>query len=152
MMKQSVKLFNNRKLRAAWDANKNTWWVSVIDVIAAVRDVDYDTARNYWKQLKCRRVRAEKCKNHKNFISHQLKLTCKDGKERYTDVMLYKDIVQLILTLPACMVESLLNFKKMLGGLAANTKTAANLFNYACVKQHFRSPPLLQTTVMEHLF
>ena len=65
-MQQINKLFNNRKLRAAWE--KDTWWVSVIDVIAALRDTDYDTARNYWKQLKYRMGRVANSINSSELV------------------------------------------------------------------------------------
>ena len=90
-MNQANKLFNNKKLRAVWDKDRKTWWVSVIDVIAALRNTDYDTARNYWKQQKYRT--GEKINK---LVSQQLKFTAKDGKQRYTDVMRYKDIILLI--------------------------------------------------------
>ena len=153
-MLQSKKLFNNKKLRAVWDTDRNTWWVSIIDVIAALRDTDYDTSRNYWKQIKCR-MRDASCKKSKIFVSRQIKLTCKDGKQRFTDVMRYKDIIRLIQILPIVSKASrgLLNFRKFIAKLAADTKAMADVFNEACVKGYFNfnEPLLLQTTICRQL-
>ena len=151
---QLTKLFNNKKLRATWDKNENAFWVSVVDVIAAIRNVDYDAARNYWKQLKHRIVNNPKRKA-KYFKSHQLKLACKDGSLRHTDVMLYSQIIQLIQLLPASTISAvggLNGFKKYIGKVAANSKELASLINNACEQQQFFKMPYLQTTVHELLF
>ena len=145
-MVQAIKMFEQQKLRAAWDTKKKTWWVSVIDVIAALRGTDYDTARNYWKQIKHRMARKKKV-----FKSHQLKLTCKDGRQRFSDVMLYNEIVQLIQILPSNKARVLKNIKKLIGSLAAKTMTLADIFSQACTKQQFSSQPLMQTTVVRKI-
>lgn len=140
-MKQAIKVFENRKIRAAWDEERKSWWLSVIDAIAALRNTDYDTARNYYKQIKHRRA-----KTKKTFTSRQLKLRCKDGKQRFTDVMLYKEIIQLIQSLPSSKARGLISLKKFIGNLAANTKPLAKIFNQACSQQSFNSHAFLQTT------
>ena len=145
-MQLSNKLFNNKKLRAVWDKSRKTWWVSVIDVIAALRNTDYDTARNHWKQIKYR-----KSKKSKALISYQLKLPCKDGKQRATDVMRYKDIIRLIQSLPAYMASGVFRLKKFIGELAAESVVLKELFTEICVKPVY-VPPLLQKTVRKALF
>jgi len=145
-MKKSTKLFNNRKLRAVWDKKRKTWWVSVIDVVAALRATDYDTARNYWKQQKHRA--GEKLKKT---VSNQMKFPGKDGKQRYTDVMRYKDIVQLIQMLPANTSTGIKRFKKHIGRLAASTADIFDTFNAACEIQAFGGTQLLQTTMRRRL-
>ena len=166
-MTQMLKILGNKKLRSVWDASKKTWWVSVIDVIAAVRNTDYDTARNYWKQMKSRINNKPSGKNHKTNtkistkISHQIKLTCKDKKQRYTDVMQYKDIIQLIQILPICSVNALSEcsthalseFKKFIGSLASKTKAMANIFNAACTNNsNKKGSTTLQTITRQNLF
>ena len=96
-MKQQSKLFNGRKLRAVYDADKKIWLVSVVDLLAAIRNSSYDTARNYWKQLK---FRLRNIKHPLGLKTRQIKLLAKDGMHRYTDVMDYKEIVKLIQLLP----------------------------------------------------
>ena len=163
-MPQTIKILGDKKLRSVWDASKKTWWVSVIDVIAALRNTDYDTSRNYLKQIKSRinNETNKKPSNKKNKlkISYQIKLTCKDNKQRYTDVMRYEDIIQLIQILPIGIANALSEFKKIIGSLASKTKVMANIFNAACIKhknlQHKKSSEkelvILQSTIRQTLF
>ena len=51
----SIQLFEDRKIRTAWDEEKEEWYFSVVDVIAVL--TDQPTARNastYWAVLKKR--------------------------------------------------------------------------------------------------
>ena len=145
-MRQAVRLFNNRKLRATWDPEYRSWWVSVVDIIAALRDTDYDTARNYWKQLKHRRAKMQK-----TFTSQQMKLRCKDGKLRYSDVMLDKEIVKLIQSLPSNVSRGLVGVKEIMGRLAANAKALSEVFRQLCSQQYFEGTLLLRTTTVQRL-
>lgn len=96
-MKPTIKQFNGKKLRAVYNKDKKTWLVSVIDLISAITNADYDTSRNYWKQLKYRL----KSTNHPiTKKTRQIKLIAKDGLYRNTDVMDYKEIARLIQCLP----------------------------------------------------
>lgn len=46
-------IFENCKIRRMYDEQSETWFLSVIDIIAALtQQPDYQTARNYWKVLK----------------------------------------------------------------------------------------------------
>ena len=47
-----MNLFENKKIRSAWDKSEKKHWFSVVDVISALTSADYNTARNYWKWLK----------------------------------------------------------------------------------------------------
>ena len=47
------KVFNDRKVRAVWDEGNNKYWLSVLNLIAAINEQEgYQKARNYWKNLK----------------------------------------------------------------------------------------------------
>ena len=51
----SIQLFEDRKIRTAWDEEKEEWYFSVVDVIAVL--TDQPTARSastYWAVLKKR--------------------------------------------------------------------------------------------------
>ena len=50
----NIKVFENRKVRTQWDAEKEDWWFSVVDIVAILTDKDYEAARKYWKVLKGR--------------------------------------------------------------------------------------------------
>ena len=52
---EAVKLFNDRKVRTAWDEDAEKWYFSVVDVVGVLTDqATYQGARNYWKVLKSR--------------------------------------------------------------------------------------------------
>ena len=55
---ESIKLFEDRKIRTAWNEDEEDWYFSIVDVIAVLTDQpDYDGARNYWKVLKNRLIK-----------------------------------------------------------------------------------------------
>ena len=45
-------LFENTTIRSILDAEKEEYYFSVIDVIGALTDNDYQKSRNYWEWLK----------------------------------------------------------------------------------------------------
>lgn len=48
-----LQLFEAIHIRSAWDESDEKWWLSALDVVAALTDqADYTKARNYWKWLK----------------------------------------------------------------------------------------------------
>ena len=50
---KAIQLFEDQKIRVAWDAEREEWYFSIVDVVAVLTDQpDYDHARNYWKVLK----------------------------------------------------------------------------------------------------
>lgn len=80
----NIKLFEEKKVRAHWDSEKEIWYFSVIDVIAVLTgQSDYQSARNYWKVLKFRLLKEG---NETVTNCNQLKLLAEDGKMRMTDV------------------------------------------------------------------
>ena len=53
----SVQIFEDKKIRTAWDEEKEEWYFSVIDVVSVLTEQsNYQTARNYWKVLKTREM------------------------------------------------------------------------------------------------
>ena len=82
-MKLSIRFFNDREVRAAWDEVHAKWWFSVVDVVGILNDEpDYTKAGNYWRWLKRKLLKADV-----QFVSgtHRLKLTAADGKKYLTD-------------------------------------------------------------------
>jgi hypothetical protein len=48
-----LQLFEAVHIRSAWDESDEKWWLSALDVVAALTDqADYTKARNYRKWLK----------------------------------------------------------------------------------------------------
>ena len=53
--KISIRFFNDREVRAVWDAENSKWWFSVLDIIGVLNEQDdYEKNRNYWKYLKAK--------------------------------------------------------------------------------------------------
>ena len=52
-----IQLFEDKRIRTAWDEEKEEWYFSIVDVVAVLTDApDYQAARNYWKVTKKRLV------------------------------------------------------------------------------------------------
>lgn len=84
-----IKLFESQQVRAEWDAEQETWWFSVLDIVAVLTDqADYKKVRNYWKWLKNKLI-AEG--SQLVSITNQLKMKAADGKKYLTDVADTKD-------------------------------------------------------------
>jgi len=78
-----IQLFENKRIRTAWDEEKEEWYFSVVDVVGVLTDApDYNTGRKYWNKLK-QRLKDEGSQLVTN--CHQLKMTTADGKRRLTD-------------------------------------------------------------------
>ena len=93
----SIKIFNEKKIRTKWDDKIGDYWYSVIDIIAVL--TESKNPRNYWKVLKHR------LKNESNelvTICNQLKLPShKDGKLYKTDVANTKQLLRIIQSVPS---------------------------------------------------
>lgn len=89
-----VKLFGKVTIRTVWDNEKEDYYFSVVDVISALTDSDYQKSRNYWKWLK------NKLKEEGSELvskTNQLKMKSKDGKYYNTDVLNTKGILRKLL-------------------------------------------------------
>ena len=42
----NIKVFENRKVRTQWDAEKEDWWFSVVDIVGILTDKDYEADVN----------------------------------------------------------------------------------------------------------
>ncbi len=96
--KISIRFFNDREVRAVWDEENAKWWFSVLDVVAAINNVeDYSKSRNYWKYLK---TKLKKENNQLVSITNQLKLSASDGKMYKTDMLDSEGVSTLAKTFP----------------------------------------------------
>lgn len=48
----SIKLFEDKNIRVAWNDTEENWYFSVVDIVSVLTDSEYQKARNYWKWLK----------------------------------------------------------------------------------------------------
>ena len=91
-------LFENNTIRSIWDAEKEEYYFSVIDVIGALTNNDYQKSRNYWKWLK-NKLNDEGSELVSN--TSQLKMKSTDGKYYNTDTLDTKGILRLIESVPS---------------------------------------------------
>ena len=95
-----IQLFENKRIRTAWDEEKEEWYFSVVDVIAVLTDSVDPTA--YWRKLK-QRLKAEGNETVTN--CHGLKMTAADGKRRLTDVADTEQLLRIIQSIPSPKAE-----------------------------------------------
>ncbi len=100
---QSLVLFNQSTVRRHWDADKELWYFSVVDVIQALTDQpSFQVARKYWNKLK-ERLKKEGSQSVTN--CHQLKMQAADGKFYLTDVADTQTLLRLIQSIPSPKAE-----------------------------------------------
>ena len=101
--REQIQLFEDRKVRTAWDDEQEKWYFSIVDVCGVLTDQpDYQKARKYWNKLKQRLV-AEGFKPVTN--CPQLKLIAQDGKPRLTDVADAEQLFRIIQSIPSPKAE-----------------------------------------------
>ena len=112
--KQAIQLFQERKVRTAWDDQEEKWYFSVVDVCGVLTDSkDALTARKYWNKLK-QRLKEEGNETVTN--CHQLKMLAADGKMRQTDVADTEQLFRLIQSIPSPKAEP---FKQWMAQVAS---------------------------------
>ena len=99
-MQNKLKLFNDRKIRTAWDEEREEWFFSVVDVVAVL--TDSPNPRKYWSVLKTR-LKSEG--SELATICSQLKMQSSDGKFYKTDVLETKGVLRLIQSIPSPKAE-----------------------------------------------
>ena len=112
-MKQqnAVQIFEEQNVRTHWDAEKEKWYISIIDVIQILTNTD--RPRKYWSDLKA------KLKKEGSELSEkigQLKMNAEDGKLRITDVADTEQLFRLIQSIPSPKAEP---FKLWLAKIAS---------------------------------
>lgn len=95
-----IQIFEQQKVRTAWDSKEEEWYFSVTDVISVLTESKNPQA--YWRKLK-QRLKAEgsetvtKC--------HVLKMRAADGKMRDADVASTPNLLRLIQSIPSPKAE-----------------------------------------------
>ena len=75
----AIQLFEDQKIRVAWDAEREEWYFSIVDVVGVLTDSpDHNTGRKYWNKLK------QRLKEDGELVTncHQLKMrrSCRNGQ------------------------------------------------------------------------
>ena len=98
--KDAIKVFEDKKIRAVWDDQKEEWYFSIVDVIEVL--TDSERPRKYWGDLK------KKLKTEGSQLSEeigQLKLPSSDSKLYKTDVATTQQLFRLIQSIPSPKAE-----------------------------------------------
>lgn len=95
-----IKIFENNKVRALWDAETEEWYFSVVDIVGVL--TDSANPNNYWKVLK---NRLKKEGSQLVTICNQLKMQSSDGKKYKTDCMNIEQVFRLIQSIPSPKAE-----------------------------------------------
>ena len=104
MNNDELQLFEDKKIRTAWDEEKEEWYFSVVDVVAVLTDQNTQRgASNYWAKLK-QRLKAEGA-DQLLTNCQQLKMTAVDGKRRLTDVATTEQLFRIIQSIPSPKAE-----------------------------------------------
>ena len=108
-----TQLFDGKEIRSIWDAEKEDYYFSVVDVILVL--TDSPNPRDYWYRLKTRMTEEEK--SELSTKCRQLKMKAQDGKFRSTDALDTKGIFRLIESVPSPKAEP---FKMWLAKLGSD--------------------------------
>lgn len=109
-VKNEIQLFEDQKIRVAWDAERVEWYFSIVDVVAVLTDSADPTA--YWRKLK-QRLKAEGNETVTN--CHALKMRAADGKNRLTDVADTEQLLRIIQSIPSKKAEPFKAWLAMVG-------------------------------------
>lgn len=100
-----IQLFEDKRIRTAWDEEKEEWYFSIVDVVAVLTDQpDQRGASNYWAKLKQRLKEEGADQLLTNY--QQLKMKSpKDGKRYNTDVADTEQLLRIVQSIPSPKAE-----------------------------------------------
>ncbi|MBR2370058.1 MAG: Bro-N domain-containing protein [Paludibacteraceae bacterium] len=108
---ESIKLFEEKKVRTVWDDEQEKWYFSVVDVVGVL--TESVNPQIYWRVLKNRLLKEG---NETVTNCNGLKMTAADGKKRLTDVADTEGIFRIIQSIPSPKAEP---FKRWMAQVAA---------------------------------
>ena len=102
-LNDKIQLFENQRIRTAWDEEKEEWYFSIVDVVAVLTDQpDQRHAAKYWSVLK---TRLKKEGSELTTNCSQLKMRSADGKRYNTDVADTEQLLRIIQSIPSPKAE-----------------------------------------------
>ena len=99
-IKDNIQLFEEKKVRTAWDEENEEWYFSIVDVVGVL--TDSPNPRKYWSVLK---TRLKKEGSELTTNCSQLKMVSSDGKKYMTDVVSTQQLFRLIQSIPSPKAE-----------------------------------------------
>lgn len=104
MDEKNIQIFEDKKIRTAWNEEEEEWYFSVVDVVGVLTDQPTQRgASNYWAKLK-ERLKSEGA-DQLLTNCQQLKMTAHDGKKRLTDVANTEQLLRIIQSIPSPKAE-----------------------------------------------
>ena len=98
-----IQLFEDKRIRTAWDVEKEEWYFSIVDVVAVLTDQpDQRHAAKYWSVMKTR-LKKEGSELPTN--CSQLKMRSADGKRYKTDVADTEQLLRIVQAIPSPKAE-----------------------------------------------
>lgn len=99
----NIQIFEDKRIRTAWDEEKEEWYFSIVDVVAVLTEQpDTRHAAKYWSVLK---TRLKKEGSELTTNCSQLKLKSADGKRYLTDVATTEQLLRIIQSIPSPKAE-----------------------------------------------
>ena len=99
--KDQIQLFEDKRIRSAWDPEKEEWYFSIVDVCEVLSGTD--NPRRYWSDLKRKLKSEDSVELYEKIV--QLKMTAPDGKKRLTDVANTEQLLRIIQSIPSPKAE-----------------------------------------------
>jgi len=99
-MDNKIQIFEDKKIRTAWNEETEEWYFSVVDVCEVLSGTE--NPRRYWSDLK-RKLATEGSELYEKIV--QLKMTATDGKKRLTDVADIEQLLRIIQSIPSPKAE-----------------------------------------------
>lgn len=106
----AIQLFEDKKIRTAWDEEQEEWYFSIVDVIAVL--TDSPNPQTYWRVMK-KRLKDEGNETVTN--CNALKMIAPDGKKRLTDVANTEQLLRIIQSIPSPKAEPFKAWLAMVG-------------------------------------
>ncbi len=92
-----IELFKGKKIRRVWDAKKEKWFFSVVDVVAVL--TESSNPQVYWRVLKKRLL--DEGSGQTVTKCNGLKMVAPDGKMRVTDVADTENMLRIVQSIPS---------------------------------------------------
>ena len=97
----SMQLFEDRRIRTAWDVESEEWYFSIVDVCEVLTDTA--NPRRYWSDLKRKLKNEGAIELYEKIV--QLKMLASDGKYYRTDVANMEQLLRIIQSIPSPKAE-----------------------------------------------
>ena len=96
-----IQIFEDKRIRTAWDEEKEEWYFSVVDVVGVLSESD--NPRRYWSDLKRKLKKEGASELYEKIV--QLKMRSADGKYYQTDVANVEQLLRIIQSIPSPKAE-----------------------------------------------